>query len=667
MSLALKFDYIAQQNQGSVKLRNTGTDPVQLSEFSFTSNTNITSAWGELLPWGATCSTVDHKDGTYTHTVTYDKPFTINPGQNLPLSYNFDTMGGSLGLAMPPATVTVTPTTGPTQDLQIDDAYSGSTPVPFTKGYNSTIYYESWAQYSEKVNATDIPVQQINEIIYAFITFDANGGVKLADAYSDGKQLPDIFKLKLKTTRQNEPSWIKSRLSFGGWGQGDLFSQMTANENARKTFVTNAIQAVIDTRSEGMDVDWEYPLTQLETQNYITLLKELQAEFIRRGLKPSITIAAPAGIDKISALTQDQWKTITDIVDRINVMTYDYFGAWNATSGFLAPMQLDPRDPAAKDPISKNYNVVSTMQAYSSLGIPPSKLGVGLSNTNRTAIVASSTKDNEALYQPITGTPPGEFDNTGVFRTVAVENAKSGQPGNLPADMVFPNSASDPNTQYSKTPIGYSVSKKVFLSYEDADSAAVKTHFALQQGIQSMMMWTVSGDVLNNPEKSMIQAVFNTFDVACKKEAKFNQEQKVDALFLAKASLEVVKFKAEKLLALVKNAKAEFLNVTKKNSEIDPHLFQELYRYMLTLGAIAKNVSNVGNDSAPSAKIQKYFEKEKEVIALFKKIREIEKSKGVNILSDDARRLCDFQGTHCARQKTVLEQSQANLKFSCKL
>lgn len=93
------------------------------------------------------------------------------------------------------------------------------------------------------------------------------------------------------------------------------------------------------------DVDWQYSqrcglagkVARAEDRaNYTKLLAALRAELVSRAAGNGrsepylLTIAAPAGPSIIPHLDA---AAIEEVVDWINVMTYDFHGAWGTTTG----------------------------------------------------------------------------------------------------------------------------------------------------------------------------------------------------------------------------------------------------------------------------------------------------------------------------------------------
>lgn len=120
-------------------------------------------------------------------------------------------------------------------------------------------------------------------------------------------------------------------------------------------------------------VDWEYPGRQgagcntfdekNDVKNFLTLLKELR-QAIRREFKEKKEITIAAFVNPLAADVSGFAK----VLDRVNVMTYDINGAWNAQTGPNAPLN------APQGQISFSSSIESWIQA----GMPAHQLTGGL-------------------------------------------------------------------------------------------------------------------------------------------------------------------------------------------------------------------------------------------------------------------------------------------------
>jgi len=310
-------------------------------------------------------------------------------------------------------------------------------------------------------------------------------------------------------------------------------------------FVSNVLDALQETQFDGVDIDWEYPVlngapgepstkTPWDASSYANLLSSLRNaldDLALRNIKTGfgstsydLTIAGPGGTDKLSAILQydsTAWTTIQQSVDWVNVMTYDFHGAFDQDNSppydvtdFMSAMDTSPLSPFYKSPLLKTYNLISPIQMYQKLGFPLSQLAIGIPCYGRLSMI-SQIGEYSGLYQEITGTPPGQYDNTGTFDYKCIQENQCHGFKSLPSDMVF----IDPNTNIygndSHTPWGYSQSTLTFLTYDNYLSAKYKACWVAQNKLKGWMIWDLTGDFEPSDPNSIVGACFAASNGGC--------------------------------------------------------------------------------------------------------------------------------------------------------
>lgn len=382
-------------------------------------------------------------------------------------------------------------------------------------------YYPNWARYGKKFPLSSVPFESMNEVLYAFIGFNpATGDVKSLDAWADQNEMPTLSKAMLQYP------YMHATLSFGGWTNAGattapMFAQLTSSDAAIANFTKQAVAAMRAAGYDGIDIDWEWwsdytiaPAAQ-QIKLYTSLRNALDAASKEDGKKYRLTIAVVAGLDKIQATETAQsgaWKTIAGLVDNINVMAYDMHGAFDAKSDFQAPWGMETTSPYA----STHYDIQSAMNAYIGYGVPASKLVLGVPAYGRAMKVASL--DNYGLYQTVTGTPSGDYDDassgpTGVFLYKCIINsAACATNGSTISALTFVNQGSSVFNQLSsqaQEPWGYGSTPQgnIFLTYDNVATVVYKTQKAKANGYGGMMVWEIDGDDIANPQNSLINAM----------------------------------------------------------------------------------------------------------------------------------------------------------------
>jgi chitinase len=532
----LTYEYTIPSNDSrQLVIINHTNSPISISSLSFKSNAKITgNPSGSLWNWQSTLDTKpDDKHLEYQYVIYENPAVTIPAAGTAILSYNIDPSStlGPLNVAMEPNSmnVKILNTTQNTM-IPIEGLCQNQTCIDPGHGHRIMGYLTNWSYWHvPQFTARQMPWNKINMVSYAHFIFDNNGNIGLKDMQADSANIPLISQARRKYP------YLHALMSFGGWswsstppnwrcsigespnGPAACFQQMAANPQAVKNFVQNAVSGMREINFSGIDIDWEFPSSPDDINHYIALLQELRLALNAQGEQDSVhyqlTIAVSGGVDKIKNLSSQQWQVLNKIVDQIDVMTYDFHGAFDqgvTGSNFQSAMGLDPQaDPSFSSPILGQYNVNDALDNYLQMGVPPSKLVIGIPLYGRMMSIAS-LGDHKGLYQPIIGTPLGEWDDlqsgpTGLIDyNCIIDDKYCGHAYQLPA-LTFMQPLKNSEGHYAKTPWGYS--DNLFLTFDDATSAAYKSNWAKNKGLLGVMLWDCSGDVDINDKRSIIAAI----------------------------------------------------------------------------------------------------------------------------------------------------------------
>ena len=311
-------------------------------------------------------------------------------------------------------------------------------------------------------------------------------------------------------------SKLRTMISIGGWTLSTPFFSIARDATKRADFAKSAVYVMVRYGFDGIDLDWEYPggggLEQsgigdaaTDSANYVLLLKALRAEMNRQsaidGHTYYLSIAAPAGDGNIANLNP---KAISDVVDWINLMSYDFHGGWDSTTGFNSPMaNVDPNPSSAK------WSVSASVQGYlvgnpGQGGVPASKLVVGVPFYGRGWDNVQPGASGNGLGQAGTAaTSPGLGESEFPYNNLLSSGVLTYSNG------VFAGGAGYTrhwNAQ-AQVPFLYSPTAKRFITYDDAESMRVKAAYVNQQSLGGMMFWEASEDV-TTPGVSLMDAVY---------------------------------------------------------------------------------------------------------------------------------------------------------------
>lgn len=296
---------------------------------------------------------------------------------------------------------------------------------------------------------------------------------------------------QLKQLKAKHPG-LKVLISLGGWTWSRGFAHAARPEN-RQAFVASCVDAYIKGNLpvtdgaggtgaaagvfDGIDIDWEYPAAcglqcggPEDTANFTALLAEFrrQLDAVRPGLL--LTIAAGAGVDKIRVTQPGQY---AQYLDYINVMTYDFHGAWDPTTNHHSALYATANDPSTGD--TKKYNTNDAIQAFLATGVPASKLNVGIGFYGRGW--TNVAKTNNGLYQSGTAAP-GRYE-------AGIEDWKVLKALNYPG---YDDAAAGAHWIYNGT---------TWWSVDDPANIQRKMSYVKSQSLGGAFSWDFSGDDAN--------------------------------------------------------------------------------------------------------------------------------------------------------------------------
>lgn len=321
----------------------------------------------------------------------------------------------------------------------------------------------------DRIQPGEIAAGKLSRINYAFALIKDD---KIVYGYAhDDENLATLVALK----REN-PS-LKVLISVGGWLGSGGFSDMALTKHSRRIFIDSAVNFIDHHQLDGLDIDWEFPAQRgagnrfrpEDTQNYTLLFKDLRQRFDREEKRLHrhlyLTTAAGALSDFLAHTEMGQ---VQRYVDAVNLMAYDYYEPGEGPiTGNHAPLFTDPADP-------RKISADRSVREFEQAGVPAAKIVLGV---------------------PFYGHTWGEVDDVdhGLFR-----------PGKrIPNDFSHYNNIQSTMLDHSfirywdpaaSAPYLYSAKKKIFVSYEDPESVALKCKYILNQNLGGIMFWDYASD-----------------------------------------------------------------------------------------------------------------------------------------------------------------------------
>jgi chitinase len=293
---------------------------------------------------------------------------------------------------------------------------------------------------------------------------------------------------------------LKVFISRGGWSWSKFFSAAAKTDALRKQLAKSCVKMFIagdlpvqDGRGgpgaakgvfDGIDIDWEYPggggqpyntYDPADKQNFTLLMQEFRAQLDAQGAldgkRYALTAAIGAGADKIANTEPGKY---AQYMDWVNVMTYDFHGAWEPNTNFHAPLYHDPADPSTGN-VAK-YNAHDAITALVAAGMPRTKILLGIPFYGRGWKGVAAGPNGNGLYQAGAGGASGAWES-GIDDYKVLVN-KTG------------------NRWY------HPVTKQLFLytgtgewwSYDDPTVIAAKMKYVRDESLRGAFSWELDGD-----------------------------------------------------------------------------------------------------------------------------------------------------------------------------
>jgi len=326
--------------------------------------------------------------------------------------------------------------------------------------------------YSKKDwNAGSIRGEYLTHLNYSFAL--------IKDGVISGAELDKLDEIRVVKKRYPH---LKVLISVGGWG-ADGFSDAASASEARTLFARSADEFMKTYDFDGIDIDWEYPCSSdagiksrpEDRENFNLLLQELRTQIDRRGEKDGRKYLLTAALGGTQYTLQFyDLKTISGILDYINLMTYDFTHGFSAKTGhhtclFGSKVNSDALSADKAVKICLNH------------GIPASRLVLGCAFYGR-------------------GWDVSDGSSNGLYASVA-SGCVSYSYRDLVSGFINMNGYRRYWDDDAKAP--YLWNGKHFITYDDPESLVHKSAYIKSHGLGGAMFWEYSQDYNNELLKTL--------------------------------------------------------------------------------------------------------------------------------------------------------------------
>ena len=389
--------------------------------------------------------------GGVTVTVAAPQLTTVVTGLQNGTPYTFSVAAtNSAGTGASSASNVVTPTgaTTPPPDTT-------TPPPPPPTGRWLSGYYVGYQRSTQPPSAVDF--SSLTHLFVGRLIPTSTGGV-LTHFDIDAVQGPAFAR---EASQRAHAAGRKAVLMLGGAGEHAGFVGAASSAN-RARFVTTLLAQMDSLGYDGLDVDWE-PINAEDRAPLLALLQALRAA------RPTMLLTIPVGwVNTNFPGEVDAWYAqVGQVVDQMNVMTYSMSGAY---SGWVSWHTSATHDHAGNHPSS----VQSSLARYVAVGVPASKLGVGLPFYGQ--CWRGPTGPRQAVGSGIVAE-----DNTMSYRNIVANYGLAARQWDDVAKAA-----------YLSFPTQTGPQGCTFVSYEDEQSAAAKGALVKANGYGGAIVWTIS-------------------------------------------------------------------------------------------------------------------------------------------------------------------------------
>jgi len=214
--------------------------------------------------------------------------------------------------------------------------------------------YGYWSRTQTPPYSSDqIPFKKLTHINHAGVSFDANGNLSVPSGFVERALLD-----------KGHANGVKVMLLIGGDFEG-----METTSGGLRALLANLKTFITEHDYDGVDVDWEYPVSTADAAFFRALFLGLRATF------PSPRYILSADVAPWGGSGYDVPDT-RFLMDYFNVMTYDCAGPWTDSAQLNSAIFPDPNNPEPWD-CEPGGSVKEAIDIFEQLGVPASQLNIG--------------------------------------------------------------------------------------------------------------------------------------------------------------------------------------------------------------------------------------------------------------------------------------------------
>lgn len=309
----------------------------------------------------------------------------------------------------------------------------------------------------DEVSIDEFDLTGVDQIIFSFMHLKGN---RLAiDDAADSLAL-----LQLIAQKEQYPN-LKVLVSLGGWGGCETCSDVFATEDGREEFAQSSAEIIEFYDADGIDLDWEYPgisgypdhtFRPEDKQNFTDVVVRL-----RNYLEEDAVLSFAAGASSRFIEHSVEWDKVMPLVDHVNLMTYDFYGAGSDSTGHHTA--LGTEDFGGR-------SAIRTIEELLQKGVRLDQMVLGAAFYIKT--FKNVPNVNHGLYQP------AEWNRS--YNQVNFEEVAQN------FEFYWDDNAD--------APYAYDSTNQIFATFDDAGSIELKSKYVREKGLKGIMFWQLMND-----------------------------------------------------------------------------------------------------------------------------------------------------------------------------
>jgi chitinase len=248
------------------------------------------------------------------------------------------------------------------------------------------MYYPNWVGYVQAFSPEAISApERFSHILYAFAAVSASGEVSLSDPWGDLDKTDNTKPSgpkgninRLKSLKESNPE-LKLILSVGGYGKTEEtrvnknFSSLVNAPGGIDTFSKTAVGLASQYGFDGLDIDWEYPESEVEGKQFSDLLGAVRLRLDQAGSSERLLLCAAVSSDpaKIARLPLQEMARL-DLVDYWLLMGYDYAGSFSKAAAHASNVY------EGNNPLLTPFSTDKAIKEYVNNNIPCERIVLGM-------------------------------------------------------------------------------------------------------------------------------------------------------------------------------------------------------------------------------------------------------------------------------------------------